>query len=85
MARRAPEPRVTYPKVTGALFFAGRTPGGLSRLSVRLLVSAQVMISRSAGSSPVLGSVLTAWTLPGILSPSLSLCPSPTSTLSQNK
>ena len=35
-------------------------PGWLSRLSVQLLVSAQVMISRFMSSSPVSGSVLIA-------------------------
>ena len=51
-----------------------RAAGWLSRLSVRLLISAQVMISRFVASSPVLGSVLSvepAWD-----SLSLSLCPS---------
>ena len=40
---------------------------------VKHLTSAQVMISRFMGSSPVLGSVLTARSLLGILSLSLSL------------
>ena len=50
-------------------------PEWLSRLSARLLVSVQVMISWFMSSSPALGSVLTAWSLLGILSlpPSLSL------------
>ena len=49
-------------------------PGGLGRVSVRLLISAQVTISRFVGSSPVLGSARTVWSLLGILSLSLSLC-----------
>ena len=61
-----------------------QVPGWLSLLSLRLLISAQVMISWLVGSSPTSGSVLTAWSLLGIsLSPSLplpllflSLCPS---------
>ena len=40
--------------------------------------SAQVMISWFMGSSPESGSVLTVWNLLGILSLSLSLCPSST-------
>ena len=46
-----------------------------SGLSVRLWVSAQVGMARLVGSSPVLGSVLTEWSLLRILSLSLSLCP----------
>ena len=53
-------------------------PGWLSPLSVRLLVSAQVMISWLVGSSPTSGSVLAEKGLFGIL----SLCPPPTHTLS---
>ena len=49
-------------------------------LSVQLLILAQVMISRLVSLSPALGSALTAWSLLGILSPSLS-----PSTLSLNK
>ena len=68
-------------------------PGWLSQLRLWLLVSAQVMISRFMGSSPVSGSVLSVWSLLGILSLSvslslsLSLCSSPAHvhTLSQNK
>ena len=52
-------------------------PGGLSQLSIQLLILAQVMISRFMNSSPVLGSVLTVQSLLGILSPSLCLYPSP--------
>ena len=51
-------------------------PGWLGWLSIRLLISAQVMISRFVGSSPASGSALTAgaWSLLPILSlPSLSL------------
>ena len=58
-------------------------PGWLSWLSVRLLISAQVVISQFMSSSPMSGLVLTVWSLLGILSPSLS-APSPRS-LSQNK
>ena len=46
----------------------GGAPGWLSWLSIRLLVSAQVMISWFMRSSPTSGSALTAWNLPGILS-----------------
>ena len=48
-------------------------PKWFSWLSVPLLISAQVMISRFVDSSPVSGSALTAWSLLGILSPPLSL------------
>ena len=48
-------------------------PGWLSQLSVRLLILAQVMISRFVGWSPVSVSVLTAQSLLGSLSLSLSL------------
>ena len=51
-------------------------PGWLSRLSVQLLVLAQVVISWFVSSNPTSGSVLTVRSLLGILSPSLSLCPS---------
>ena len=47
-------------------------PGGLSRLNIHLLISAQVTISRFLTSNPASGSVLTARSLLGIL----SLCPS---------
>ena len=62
-------------------------PGWLSLLSFRLLLSAQVMISRFVRSSPASGSVLTLQSLVGILSPPLSaphqlMC---SVTLSQNK
>ena len=53
-----------------------RAPGWLSWLSVWLLISAQVMILWFLGSNPMSGSVLTAWSLLGILS--LPLCSSPT-------
>ena len=62
-------------------------PGWLSRLRVQLLVLAQVMILWFVGSSPTLGSELTAWSLLGILSLPFSL-PLPLSCclrLSQNK
>ena len=62
---------------------AGGAPEWLSLLSVRLSVSAQVMISWFVSSSPTLGSALTGRSLLGIL----SLCPSPVHSLclSQNK
>ena len=51
--------------------------------SVKHLTSALVMISLFMGSSPMSGSVLTAWSLePASDSVSLSLCPSPTCALS---
>ena len=50
-------------------------PGWFSRLIVWLLVSAQVMISWFVSSSPESGSVLRVWSLLGVLSLSLSLCP----------
>ena len=50
-------------------------PGWLSQLSIQLLISARVMISEFMESSPALGSVLTAWSLLGILSPPLSAHP----------
>ena len=50
-----------------------RVPGWLSWLSVRLLISPQVMISQFVGLSLALGSALTAQSLLGILSPCLSL------------
>ena len=56
--------------------FSGGVPGWLSWLSVHLLVSAHVVISLFVGLSPASGSVLTAWSLLGILCPSLSApCP----------
>ena len=42
-------------------------PGWLSRLSVRLLISAQAVISWFVSLSPTSGSVLTVWGLLGIL------------------
>ena len=60
-------------------------PGWLSWLSIRLLVSAQVVISLFVGSSPVSGSALTIWNLLGILSLSISLSVSLSLSLSQNK
>ena len=50
-----------------------RAPGRLSRLSIRLLVSAQVMIARLVCLSPAWGSVLIARSLLEILSFHLSL------------
>ena len=60
-------------------------PGWLSPFSIRLLVSAQVTISPFMGLSPASGSVLTAWSLLGVLSLSLSLCTSPAVSLSLSK
>ena len=54
------------------LYYTG-APGWLSRLSDRLLVSTQVMISRFVSSSLTLGSVLTVWSLLRILFLPLSL------------
>ena len=59
-------------------------PGWLSRLSIWLLVLVRVIISQFVGSSPVLGSALTVWSLLGILS-LLPLPLHPTLSLSQNK
>ena len=59
-----------------------RVPGWLSRLKHPTLVSAQGMTSRFVGLSPTLGSTLAMWSLLGILSLSLSLCPSPACTVS---
>ena len=50
-------------------------PARLSRLSVRLLISTRVTISRFVGLSPVSRSVLTGWSLLGILSLSPSAPP----------
>ena len=53
--------------------------------SVERPTSAQVMTSQFVGSSPISGSVLTAQSLEPdsvSISPSLSLCPSPSHTLS---
>ena len=63
------------------------TPGWLSRLNTLLLISTQVMISRFMSSSPTLGSARSAQSLLGILSLSLSVCPSSALSLllSQNK
>ena len=48
-------------------------PGGLSQLSIRLLISAQVVVSWSVSSSTVSVSALTALSLLGILSLPVSL------------
>ena len=48
-------------------------PGCLSQLNVYLLILPQVMTSQFVGSSPMLGSVLEAWSPLGILSLPLSL------------
>ena len=58
-------------------------PGWLSWLSVRLLISAQVVTSRFGSSTPASGSVLAAWSLFGILSPSLCLSPARVHSLSK--
>ena len=50
-------------------------PEWLSWLSVQLLISGQVVISRFMSLSPTWGSVLTVWSLLGILSPSVSAPP----------
>ena len=63
-----------------SLSFGAR--GWPSGLHVRLLVSAQVMISQFVSLSPTSGSVLTARGLPVVLSLPLSLCPSPAHSLS---
>ena len=54
----------------------GGALGWLSWLSVWLLISAQVMISQSVDTSPMLGSELSVQKLLGILFLSLFLCPS---------
>ena len=54
------------------IFFFLGVPGQLSWLSVLPLISAQVMISRFMGSSPMLDSLLIVRSLLGILSSSLS-------------
>ena len=55
--------------------------------SAKRPISAQVMISQFVGSSPTSGSVLTAWSLLGILPPSLCCSPVPCSqhSFSRNK
>ena len=50
-------------------------PGWLSWVSYWLLISAQVMVSRFMGLSPVLGPVLIVGCRLGILSPSVSTTP----------
>ena len=66
------------------LFFKekmSRSPGWLSQLSIWLLVLAQIMVSWFVRLSPASGSALTAWGLLGMFC-LLSLCPSPTHSLS---
>ena len=58
---RKEKPLIVERKLTGV-------PGWLSRVSIWLLIWAQVTISRFMGSSPALGSVLTVQSLRGILS-----------------
>ena len=65
-------------------FFCG-TPGWLGQLNVCLLVLAQIMISWFVRLSPDLGPVMTVWSLLGIPSFPLSLCPSPAFCLSLSK
>ena len=48
-------------------------PGWLSRLSGQLLIPTQIMISQSREFEPHMGSVLTVWSLLGILPLSLPL------------
>ena len=60
-------------------------PGWLGRLSVQLLILAQVMISRFQSSGRALGSMLTAQNLLRILSPFLSAPPLLTLSLSLSK
>ena len=53
-------------------------PGWHSQLSIQLLILAQIIISQLVGSSPVLGSVLTAQSLEPVsdfVFPSLSVHP----------
>ena len=57
-------------------------PWWLGQLSNQLLILAQVMVSRFMRLSPASGSVLTAWSMLGILS---LLCLHPSLSLSQNK
>ena len=72
---RNPFPPSTKNATTGA-------SGGLSQLSVQLLVSAQVVISQLLSLSPTSSSMLTAQNLLEILAPSPSLCSSPAHSLS---
>ena len=51
--------------------------GGLSQLSIQLLVSTWVMISQFVGSNPALGSVLMVQSLLGVVFLPLSLPPPP--------
>ena len=60
-------------------------PGWLSWLSIQLLILAQVTISQCMGLSPSSCSVLTAWSLLGIISLSPSAPLMHDCTLSQNK
>ena len=62
-----------------------RAPGWLSGLSVPLLISVQVMNSWFMSSSTASGSILTARSQLGILSPSLCSPPLLVHSLSQNK
>ena len=64
--------RHPFPWLTTTIKIGSGAPGWLGWLSVPLLVSAQVMISRFASSSPVSGSAESAW---HSLPPSLSGSP----------
>ena len=58
-----------FPIVNLIIFLLNiEAPGLLSWLSVRLLISAQVMIPQFMRSNPALGCALAAWSLLGILS-----------------
>ena len=74
---------------SAAAFVAPGTSGRCSPLGIPLLMSVQVTIAGFLRSSPTSGSVLTAWSLLGTLSLSLSLSAPPPSlfffSLSQNK
>ena len=71
------------PNVIIRVLIREREGGTSVAQSVKRLTSAQVMISQSVGLSPMLGSVLTAWSPePASDSVSPSLCPSPICVLS---
>ena len=64
------------------LILSGHLGGSVGYVSVRLLISAQVMISRFVGSSPASSSPLTVQSLLGIFPPSPSGPPVPSFSLS---
>ena len=73
--------------ISGPMLFLGSLKQVLKRgawlaQSVECLTLAQVMISWFVGSSPVLGSVLSAWNLQPALD-SVSVCPPPSLFLSK--